>query len=515
MIKSKICLSLFLFSLTVLPNLSYSLLIHRVNCGNSGELKGDANIVLGISVKNHCNMLSARVSSWAGGWLDSGGRKYLHYSCKKSNGNNAYSGVCYSFKINNCPANEIIVNGLCKRPDNNCITITGNNCVTAKIRGSSVCNNTQEGNPCDASTGNKYQREVDYRSSTLNFVRYYNSLFDTQNVLGKQWTHSYLGSLTIGNSIKVNRPDGKVLEFSNNNSQWLSDADITDTLTQSASQWIYTTADDTTETYNSDGRLLTTQTRDGRLTRYIYDSDNFLQQVVGPYGRSLYFNYDTNKHLITVTTADNTQISYTYDNLTNNLISVTYPDNTSKTYHYDNTAFPSHLTGIDDENGNRYATWTYDNKGLAISSEHANGAEKIKLSYNPDETTTVTDALGRIKIYTFENHFGLRKPKTIEFQYNDGQKAVTKRKNYTYYPENGWLKEVTDYKGNTTYYEYNRRGLITLETRAVGTPEEYIISTTWHQNFRLPASRTWPGHTQTYTYNAQGQLLSVTTTATP
>ena len=33
---------------------------------------------------------------------------------------------------------------------------------------------------------------------------------------------------------------------------------------------------------------------------------------------------------------------------------------TSQTYLYENAALPSALTGILDENGKRYATWTYD-----------------------------------------------------------------------------------------------------------------------------------------------------------
>ncbi|MCO3156978.1 RHS repeat protein, partial [Pseudomonas aeruginosa] len=55
-----------------------------------------------------------------------------------------------------------------------------------------------------------------------------------------------------------------------------------------------------------------------------------------------------------------------------------------KDYHYENSQNPRLLTGITDENGARYATWTYDDQGRAISSEHANGAEKVSLAYNDD-----------------------------------------------------------------------------------------------------------------------------------
>ncbi len=166
------------------------------------------------------------------------------------------------------------------------------------------------------------------------------------------------------------------------------------------------------------------------------------------------------------------------------------------------------MTGITDENGIRYASWAYNDDGLAILSEHANSSEKVELLYNNDETTTVTDALGRVKTYTFEAYYGLRKPKTIQYSYNDGNLSVTKSKTYTYYPENGRVKEVTGYNGNITYYEYNTRGLITLETQAKGTPEEYTVTTTWHPDYRLPATRSYPDKMVSYTYDTDGQLIN-------
>ncbi len=377
---------------------------------------------------------------------------------------------------------------------------------------------TGEGNPCDAATGNKFQTEIDHHSSSLSFVRYYNSLHSTESSLGKQWTHSFLASLTIEPTlIKINRPDGKVLEFIDDNGQWAGDADITSTLTQIGGTWQYKTSNDSIETYNESGQLLTVTTRDGKTTEYVHTND-LLEQVTGPYGRTFGFTYDESNRLITLTTPENTDIHYTYDN-TDNLISVTYPDsspgdlsdNPTKQYHYDEVVFPHHLTGITDENGHRYATWTYNRLGLAASSEHTNGVEKVELEYNNDETTTVTDASGRIKTYTFESHYGLRKPKTIQYSYNDGQQLITKQKTFTYYPENGRVKEITDYNGSTTYYAYNNRGLITLETQAKGTLEEYTVTTTWHPSYRLPATRTYPDRAETYTYNANGQLIHTQT----
>ena len=61
--------------------------------------------------------------------------------------------------------------------------------------------------------------------------------------------------------------------------------------------------------------------------------------------------------------------------------------------------FPSHLTGVLDENGVRYATYAYDTQGRAQSTEHANGVERYTLSFNGDGTTTVVTPLNETRTY--------------------------------------------------------------------------------------------------------------------
>lgn len=383
------------------------------------------------------------------------------------------------------------------------------------------------GNPCNAATGNKSQAEIDYRSNTLYFTRYYNSIFySSENLtIGKQWAHSYSAFLSISNSvITVHRPNGNKLIFKNENGVWISDAGTIETLSEDNLFFIYKTINDDLEFYNNLGQLIKITTRHDLTTHFIYNSENLLAQVVDPYEHAFYFFYDNSNRLIQLTTPDNTDIFYNYD-VNNNLSTVVYPDDTPsdlsnnprKLYHYEEANFPHHLTGITDENNIRYATWDYNNIGLVISSEHANGTEKVELIYNENytDTTKVVDALGRIKTYTFETHYGTRKPKTIQYTYNDGQQLITKQKNITYYPETGRVKEIIDYNGQVTSYVYNNRGLITLETQAKGTLDEYTITTTWHPDYRLPATHTYPDRIETYTYNNQGQLINTQISGNP
>ena len=58
---------------------------------------------------------------------------------------------------------------------------------------------------------------------------------------------------------------------------------------------------------------------------------------------------------------------------------------TTLTYLYENSSLPFSLTGITDENGNRYVTWGYDTEGRATSNYMGGSglsANSIKSSRN-------------------------------------------------------------------------------------------------------------------------------------
>jgi YD repeat-containing protein len=62
------------------------------------------------------------------------------------------------------------------------------------------------------------------------------------------------------------------------------------------------------------------------------------------------------------------------------LATVTDPAGQEVAYGYDNAGL---LTGITDENGNRFATWAYDSQNRAILSEHAGGERTYTLACQP------------------------------------------------------------------------------------------------------------------------------------
>lgn len=333
------------------------------------------------------------------------------------------------------------------------------------------------GNPCNPTTGNKYQEEIDYRSpdNRLTFTRSYNSGAGKDIGIGFGWSTNATTYLEInGTALTVWRGDGRGERFTKNGSGiWQGDADSELILTEDATGFTLTFADGAAERYGLSGKLIAHTNRTGLTYTYGYNAQGKLASLTHPFGHALTFAYDTNGHLGTLTDPAGKLYSYAYD-ANNNLIRVTYPDGKFKTYHYENATFPHHLTGISDENGNRYATWSYDAQGRAITSQHAvtdNGSaqERFNLSYDSDTQTTVTDAIGNKETLSFETKLGVKNLLSRVYQ-TDG-KGVHRQ-----YDANNNLISETDAEGHTTTYTYNATNQRTSETVAPGTPEARTTS---------------------------------------
>ncbi|WBI25779.1 hypothetical protein PALA23_02677 [Pseudomonas aeruginosa] len=173
-----------------------------------------------------------------------------------------------------------------------------------------------------------------------------------------------------------------------------------------------------------------------------------------------------------------------------------------KDYHYENSQNPRLLTGITDENGARYATWTYDDQGRAISSEHANGAEKVSLAYNDDGSTTVTNEYGKQATYRFQVIQGIKRIVAIEGE--PSPNCPSSNSTFTY-DDQGLLTSKRDNNGNLTTYQYNARGLETSRTEAAGTPQARTVTTDWHPTLFLPVQVSEPGRITRYQYDAEGR----------
>ncbi|MCP5277428.1 MAG: RHS repeat protein [Thiobacillus sp.] len=352
---------------------------------------------------------------------------------------------------------------------------------------------------------------------------------------------------------RVERPGGNEHLFRRVGGVWTPDADINASLDQISGDWRYTSSDRNVEQYDGAGKLLAVQTPSGLTTTFTYSDGTaaapgggvfegtstplppgLLLRVEDHFGRSLTFSYASLLQITTLTDPAGGVISYTYD-ASGNLATVTYQDGTTKTYHYEDPNFPHALTGITDENGQRYATWTYDAQGRAVSSEHAGGAERVDLAYNPDGTTTVTDALGTARTYGFETILRVVKGTGISQPGGAGCSAASSAISHDV---NGNVTTWDDFNGHRTrtWYDLARNlettrveGLAVVSGSEQVRPETRTFTTAWHPTWRLPTvEKTYTGgadingtplgtliKTVTSTYDTHGNLLTRTETDNP
>lgn len=384
------------------------------------------------------------------------------------------------------------------------------------------------GNPIHISTGNKHQKEYDYHSineSPLSFARHYNSRSNTISILGRGWSHTYSRHIDhYSDKVSLFRHDGKILKFSEIGGLWNGEPDVSGKLEQTASGWIYT-ANNWVEVYDSQGRLATILSQGSGLEQQLsYNDKGQLENIVGPFQRSIVIDYDDLSNLLTSVSTPDGIITYDYD-ASGNLTTVTRTDGSQRLYHYneqEHTAGinrPHTLTGITDERGTRYATYEYDINGLAVASYHgavsavlADRVDGITINRDAGGFYTVTKSNGGVTTYSTENSWntGLVNEITGPACSSCGGSNTIYERN----PANNQLLAKTE-NGVTTTYIRDETGQELSRTEAVGTPEARTITTEWHLDFRKPVRITEPGRITEYTYDTAGRLLSKTERAAP
>jgi RHS repeat-associated protein len=405
------------------------------------------------------------------------------------------------------------------------------------------------GNPINTMTFNKIETATDIRVSDtpLAFTRSYNSLIDLHTGrLGKKWRHSLERTLDISvysasGVVTAVREDGRKLTFWTSATGLTPDLDISDRLVVNktgsvVTGWTYkVAADDSVEQYDATGRLLshtsragpgiTLQYSDATTPIAIAPAAGLLINAVDTYGRTIALAYDAKSRVVKVTGPDGGNFLYAYNGTTNDLVSVTYPDNKTRTYVYNETAwidngasFPSFLTGIVDEHGQRYSNFRYYSNRWASMTEHAGGVSRYTLSNNDTAGgySQVTGPLGTLQSLARVAILGV--PKLLE--HNEACPNCTNSgliRSGPGYDVNGNVNRRSLANGN--YSEYTFDLTRNLETRRVeglrtNASTDYVgrtIDTTWHPTFRLPATITEPtssgNKVTTNTYDVSGNLL--------
>lgn len=367
------------------------------------------------------------------------------------------------------------------------------------------------GNPIEFDVGFKKQIEVDYDAGGLTFARIYRSDSTwTDNTIGALWRHNYARSLTVGGgTAEIIDGTGAVTNYTLSGSDWIPDEDdTTATLVTSGSDYLYTLPDDTVEKYNSSGLLTRIAYRGGGALNLTYNGSSQLTGVTNENGRSLTLTYSSGR-VATVVTPDGT-FTYAYDG-NGNLDTVTRPDTKVREYHYENVTYVNALTGITDEEGVRFATFTYDANGKGTETEHYGSTDEYAVNYNSGQTSTVTNPLGKNATYYYENIQNVRRIVQVDAAASTNTVASNL---YYNYDELGRTIGATDGEGNTTRYEYDDRGNITTIAKGANSDEEQVTTITYNNTFNLPELVTEEGKTTDYDYDTYGRMTSMTVTDT-
>ena len=406
------------------------------------------------------------------------------------------------------------------------------------------CPNCLRGNPVNPANGNKFQIEPDYAAQgpfPLQFTRYYNSLLSSDGTgrVGSNWTHTYRRKLVfnvyMASPVIVGalREDGKEIPFNLVGGAYVADANFVEKLVRTGGTWQLTNARDEIELYDGGGKLTSITNRAGLTHTVAYDATGQLASVTDSFGRGLTFTYLGGRiQTMTVPGGLVYQYAYSTDGF-NNLLRVTYPDTFTRTYHYENSSFRSHLTGITDENGQRFSTYTYvfaEGFGLLTVSERAGGAGKVTASYiesfsnairNVSVTDFVTPSLTATRTYTFQSAHGSARNTGISGPVCPECGPATRT-----YSAQGNVVTANDWNGFRTHYKSydTARNLEVARDEGLTSGGGVIagvtrtISTQWDANYRLPTGIAEPLRITTMSYGGpsdpntgnRGSLLTKT-----
>jgi len=383
-------------------------------------------------------------------------------------------------------------------------------------------------NPIVPASAEKLRNEVDWTDSgpsPLTFARIYRSGWGLDaahapGTLGQAWSHNHdwhLSFIKAGTTsrVSITTPEGYQRFFYGdlNGGAWTA-TNTADTLVHNGdASWTYGQGDDDSSfIFNAEGKLVSAATRNGRITSYTYNGEGRLATISNYFGRMVSLVYNSAGQLAGITTPDLRAVAYTYDGA-GRLSSVIYPDAKTRAFAYENATFPYALTGIFDEVGARWGTFTYDNSGRAIGSELAAGAERYQVSYYNASlgVAYITDPLNTTRTYNYTTYNGKTTVTSGSHVPNDGSSGTQSRE----VSQKGLILSEYQFGGGTNKITWDEaRRLPTSVSYVYNTADAKTVATQWHPTFSLPTLVTEAGRTTAYAYDALGNRVSKTITDT-
>lgn len=392
------------------------------------------------------------------------------------------------------------------------------------------------GNPCDPTTGDKSQPELDFDLGWISFRRHYHSLTNTAGgALGTGWTHSHNLRLAAAvddstfppsTELKVGliEGDGGQIAFQKVGAQYEAVDGSGDRAMQQGGNWLLSRVQERV-LFDVEGRMQRRDFEDGTSLVYAHDARGRLLSITHSTGRRLDIQYAApgdDALISTMSIAGQLVAAYGYS-VTGELTTVTYADGGARTYHYEDTRFPGHLTGVTAEDNRRYSWYGYDAKGRVTCSRHSGdctqadvGIDGVRLDYTTAGPVIVTDALGKQSTYALTASGSSGLPRKV-----NGITDSNGTAGRTYLPEGTdfrrRLQSSTDRRGVVTQYAYTEANdptagavTVTTTTEASGTPQQRVSETRVALDSNRLVQQTVGNQETRITRNARLQPTSVT-----
>ncbi len=230
-------------------------------------------------------------------------------------------------------------------------------------------------------------------------------------------------------------------------------------------------------------------------TRYEYNLDKQLTQIVLPDGQTVVFNYQATAGRLESVVLPNGQLSYRYDVTTGNLSTITAPDNSTLSYSYDGSLPLSETWDNGPVKG--ALALTYDND-FRVTAARINDANIINYQYYKDSLLAQAGDL------------------TLTHDAQHGLLTTTELGNFktarTYNRFWEMATESATYDGNARYsvqYVYDKLGRITQKTETVeGATSVWVYG--YDDAGRLSTVSQDGKNTEQYGYDSNGNSFSAT-----
>lgn len=385
--------------------------------------------------------------------------------------------------------------------------------------GQASCNR-QVGRPVNVTNGNVYLSHMDYQlpgvGEAIGISRTYNSISQSIGLFGRGWTTAYDERVTTdaNGRLRLTLPDGRLVAFDT--------PDFFGSIVRNG-DGRYTAAfkDGRVHQFNASGKLISLADRNANQTVLNYDINGRLSTVTDAFGRVLSVTTNSSGLVSSMSDSLGTIASYTYGG-SNELLTVTYPDNSGYRFAYTGVPSGLALASVTDAVGNIIEQHDYDSQGRANTSQAQGGVERYMLNYISPTETDVTDALGRVTKYFYQNVKGRKTVTGTEglcscggsqaqtWTYDDQMNVVShtnalgQAANYTF-DANGNEIMGTGVLGSSSF-TYTQFGEILTATDAMGG----VTTNTYDAAGNLLSITDALNHTTTLTYDTRGELLTMT-----